>query len=275
LRLKPERLATVARSALALCRSGRPGTLPTLFGRHSLLGRLWRLCRDDVRRHTRRGAVVYRGMPPPRRLLAGLLPDETLRTELLPELCGLGDGLGAEIVQALLKSSPLTDLLEPARGELLFTLPLDLLKPARWLQEPKVARLLSRRYLELGLPKVGPVLGAGLIALLAHARAARAPISAELSTWLCLVSHLHLCVHVVAETVLPPPGAPPPLLDFYALFAALFVHRPELAMPPDVLSDALLRPQVERHVERCRALAGPTRIKRLAELLGEPHEPAA
>jgi len=278
-RLKPEDLLGVGRGALLLCRRASldavsaEAALDLVFGRHSLLGRLWELGRDDVRRSSRRGVQVYKGMRPPRRWLPGSdTPDEVQRVELLPELVGVASGLGAEVLRALLGKSPLTGLLEPVRGQLVPGLTLDWVAQAGWLRQKAVARVVVRRCLELGLHTAGPALASVLQELLASACSAAAEASPrrDLCTWLCLISHLHIVAHVLTEAALPGADSSTALLDFYGLFAALSVQRPDLAMPPDALADPLLRARLEQHAQRCRDLAGSARTRALAALLPNP-----
>jgi hypothetical protein len=271
-RLKPERLAGVAHEARRLCEQAGPAeseeapdtnmasALLPLYGRHSLLGPLWQLHLEEA--DAKAGGE--------KRPLGAKESATASRRPLLPELIDLCEGLGAQVLHGLLRGSPLTDLLQPIRADLSAALPLDLLSQARYLRLPAVARLLLRRYLELGLAAVGPVLVSEFIALLKQPAALCTPAARrDLGTWLCLFSHLHLLAHVVAELPLPAASSPPALLDFYALYAALLSRHPGLAMPEDVLADPLLRGQIELHQQRCRALCGPSRTRELSTLLGE------
>lgn len=277
-RLKPERLTALARATQSLAKAARlrltstspePHTL--LLSRHSLLGGLWALRRVDIQRTTASGPQLFRGVVPPRRWLpfGSDTPDESIETRIVPELLELCDGLGRSLVQALLQASPLTDLWEPLRLGLGLgsALPFGWLQHARWLRLPATARLLVRRYLELELPALAAALCPSLLSTLEQTTASSPPGQQRaLCTWLSLVSHLHLAAHVLAREALPQPSAQPALLDLYGLYAALFEQRPDLAMPPDVVSDPQLRPRVELHVQFCRERVGPTRTRALGEL---------
>jgi hypothetical protein len=281
-RLDEERLAVVARVALSLCAQATPDSAtapPTsvselLQGRHSLLGRLDTLGREDVQRKGAGGQAVqiYRGVAPPRRWL-GLsdAADEVKRTLVLPELLSACDGLGAELLRGLLFASPLTALLWLVQAAPQSAAPsLELFAQSGWLRFAPVARLVVRRCFELGLSVSGAALATRLMQEL-QTGAMDARRREGLSRWLCLLGHLHVTAHVIAENPLPPASSPSPLLDFYGLYAALYRQRPELMAPLSMLRDPLLRPRVKDHAQRCQTLAGPTRTRKLAELLGEPH----
>jgi hypothetical protein len=250
-RLKPEACGAVKRTAQTLAKKAElfaaAAELPTLLGRHSLLGRLLLLQRDDTRRKTRNGLEVYRGQPAPRRWLPfSEDDDEVLRVAVLPEL----ERLGNDVWQVILWGSPLTALLHPLCGLTI----VDVLQFGGWLAVPQVARLITRRYLELGLPAVGPVLSD----VLQHGLGA--PPQAACLAWVRLCSHLHLVAHILGGMALPAPSAAPELLGFYALFPALCAKRPELAAPPDVWSDPSLRLAVEQHAARCKGLVASSRV---------------
>lgn len=277
-RLKPERLLHIARHACRLCQEAKPDVeqievtsrLAVLYRRHSLLGRLWELHRQDVIRTRGNKIQLYRGVAPPRRVLGKEFEtDQVTQIRILPELAELGEGQGLQVLRAMLWASPLTDLLQPTRAGLpLADLPLDLLSHGPWLAQKPVARLLVRRYLQLGLFAVAPVLTALLVALLQPANAAlRASGRPELFIWLCLLGHLHLSAHVLAAQALPPADSAPALLDFYALYAAFFAQHPALSQPPDIKSNVQLFMQIEHHVQSCRDLGGSQRVHHFSELL--------
>lgn len=280
MRLRPDRLTALATTARAMARTARlhptgakagPDPDLLLLSRHSLLSVLWTLRRVDIQRTAAGGVQLFRGVAPPRRWIPlGSEPaDERFETPMLPELLGLCDGLGQDVVLALLWASPLTDLWEPARAGLSLggALPFGWLEQGRWLRLPATARLLVRRYLELDLPAVAAALCPPLLSTLAETTPASPPGQQRLlCTWLRLVSHLHLSAHVLAQSALPQPSAQPAALDLYGLYAALFEQRPDLAMPPDVVSDPQLRPRVELHVQRCRERVGSGRTRALGEL---------
>lgn len=277
-RLKPARLTALARATQSLAKAARlrltdpgPEADALLLSRHSLLGGLWSLRRLDIQRNSASGPQLFRGVAPPRRWLSlgSEPPDEHIETRIVPELLGLCDGLGRSVVQALLQASPLTDLWDPLRAGLglASALPFGWLEHARWLRLPATARLLVRRYLELELPAVAGALCPSLLSILEQTTPGSPPgRQRALCTWLSLVSHLHLTAHVLTRCPLPQPSAQPAVLDLYGLYAALFEQRPDLAMPPDVVSDPQLRPQVELHVQLCRERVGPTRTRALGEL---------
>lgn len=274
-RLQPEARVSILTAAQRLAEKAELtvdiAELAVLFGRHSLLSRLFLLKRDDTRRQTRSGVEVFKGQPAPRRWFAGDDDDEVLPVAVLPELGLLQNGLGTATLQALLRTSPLTALYQPLRS----VPPVELLPLGDWLGLPQVARLLTRRYLELGLPAVGPVLSGVLLTELA-----RPDFDSDLeevqrrAAWLCFLSHLHLVAHVLGGAALPTAGAAAETLDFYALFAAVHAARPALAAPPDARFDPSLRNAIAQHAARCQGLVGPSRVQKLLPLFarsGRPH----
>lgn len=278
-RLKPEARASVLAAAQRLAERAEltadPTELPVLLGRHSLLSRLFMLERDDTRRQTRSGVEVFKGQPAPRRWFSDDDDDEVLRIAVLPELAHLQNGLGTATLQALLRASPLTALYQPLRT----VPPVELLPLGGWLALPRVARLITRRYLELGLPAVGPVLSGALLASFVKpepdADAEQDPdADRHRAAWLCFLSHLHLVAHVVGGVALPTASAAAETLDFYALYAALHTGRPALAAPPDAHLDPSLRAAIAQHAARCQGLVGPSRVRKLLPLIapsGRPH----
>lgn len=269
-RLKPEARASLLATAQRLAEKAALSSeldvadMSTLFARHSLLSRLFLLKRDDTRRQTRNGVEVFKGQPAPRRWFSDDDDDEILRVMVLPELALLQNSLGTATLQALLSASPLTALYHPLRT----VPPVELLPFGGWLAVPQVARLLTRRYLELGLAAVGPVLSAALLASFEQA-----PVLPEQGedrqrvAWLCFLSHLHLVAHVVGGAALPTASSAAETLDFYALFAALHSARPSLAAPHDAHFDPSLRSAIAQHAAHCQGLVGPSRVQKLLPLI--------
>ena len=124
--------------------------------RHTVVGRLFDLQRDDVVLDTWLMLYHFRGQEPPRSLrrFPGVrrvreqhqrvrwVADERL-SEAQIELC-----------ERLLRASPLTDLLTPARPRPAFAWP-PLVEYLRW---RPLCRLICQRYLEMGLAQVSPPL---------------------------------------------------------------------------------------------------------------------
>lgn len=238
-----------------------------LLLRHALLEPLFRLRRHDVRRPTWLGETVEQGVP---RARLPAEPGENLKNPLCwPELLRVVDGQGEQGLQALLSASPLTALWQlqlsvspspqDAAAELCTYTPL--------LQRRSLARLLCRRFVELGLPTVAQALSAPLGQLLRQAESEprRRP---DLTSWLALVSHLHWLSFIVfadqtALTVALPEGATP----FFALFASLWAGFPQLAIPADVAGDASLYRRAQAHAERCRAAVPPIVLVQLQQRL--------
>jgi hypothetical protein len=253
-----ERLATEARC---------DAYAAELLLRHALLEPLFRLRRHDVRRPTWLGETVEQGVP---RARLPAEPGENLKNPLCwPELLQVVDGQGEQALQALLSASPLTALWqlqlslspspEDAAAKLCTYTPL--------LQRRSLARILCRRFVELGLPMVAQALSGPLGQLLRQAESEprRRP---DLTSWLALVSHLHWLSFIVfadqtALTVALPEGATP----FFALFASLWAGFPQLAIPADVAGDAALYPRAQAHAERCRAAVPPIVLVQLQQRL--------
>ena len=234
-----------------------------LLGRHSLLGGVFKLWRADTRAPTLWGEREYRGMmPPPQRLRALLgraqraLPARR-RVQLLPEL--LVQPESEATLRGLLAGSPLTALLPPAGSGLMP----ELGPQAAWLRVPLVARLVVARYLALGPEAAVAAAGSAVGALLQNRR--RELPSGDLMTLLCLVSHLHLCRALAAQS-LPTADTSEEALISYALYAVAAERWPLLSAPHDVLSDARLGPRYNGYVQACRAAAGPARLQALDEL---------
>jgi hypothetical protein len=153
---RSSRLRQVVAFTLGLLELPRPKDGAEAVARHTLLGRLLELQREDVVLDTWLMIYNFRGQSPPRSLqrFPGLrrvreqrnrvswIADEQLgRVQL--DLCG-----------DLLRVSPLTDLLSPLRPRPDFAwAPL-----ADYLSSAPLSRLVCQRYLEMGLPQVGPSL---------------------------------------------------------------------------------------------------------------------
>src|SRR5262249_23577959 len=156
-----------------------------------------------------------------------------------------------QLVQSLLRASPLTDLLEPLRLDPA----LDLDGPARWLADPEIARAVADRWLQLGLAQVSPPVTAAVLRLFErkhpHARLA-----------LSFVCHLQLLVLISSR-----PGAPgerlpemqaqaqaqPALRELFGLFAA--AQRAGIGRPADVARDPRLAEAVDDYATACAQIA--------------------
>lgn len=239
-----------------------------LAARHSLLHHLFDLGRDDVRVSFWAGKREFRGAEPPSRLLKWAdvrrVREERWRVTVAGE--AMADPLYKPIVAALLASSPLTDLFEPARLEPRF----DLLPLARWLRQPSLARAVADRWLSMGLPQVAGAYTAALMALY-NEKDPRARLAARTATaFACHVQLLGLLGRKSAtderEHLIELQGlvqAQPGLRDFYGLFAA--AQRVGLGRPPDVARDRRLAYEVDAYSAACATLVGPDR---LVELIG-------
>ncbi len=238
-----------------------------LAERHSILHHLFDLGRDDVRVSFWVGKREFRGAEPPARLLrwpdVRRVREERWRVTIAGE--ATSDALLKPIIAALLTSSPLTDLFEPARLEPRF----DLLPLAHWLRQPAVARAVADRWLAAGLHEVAGAYTAGLMALY-NDKEPRARNAARTATAFgCHVQLLGLLSkrpltereHLVELQGLV--QAQPGLRDFFGLFAA--AQRVGLGRPPDVARDARLRADVDAYAAACAALVG---HERLIELIG-------
>jgi hypothetical protein len=187
--------------------------------------------------------------------------EERWRVSLIAEV--FGDPLQRDLVIALLRASPLTDLFEPLRLDP----PLELRANARWLQSPEVARAVLDRWLGLGLGQVaGPVMTALLQIYLA--RDAEAPTVKLLTRFAC---HLHLCRLLERSGGGPLTelqalaAAQPAVRDFVGLFAA--AQRLGLGRPDDVDVTSRLSKQIDAYAASCATLCGSARVTELEALL--------
>lgn len=235
--------------------------------RHALIEPLFRLRRHDVQRKTWLSESIDRG-----------LDDAHLPAEadgvLVNTLCWLElplvvEGQGERALQELLAASPLTTLwqlrLPPAiAGAAAVS---ELRQHAPLLRRRYLARILCRRYVELGLSTVAEALSAPLLALLQQA--VRDPEARQDAlTWLGVVAHLHWLAFIlfpdrVGFTSALPEGETP----FFALFASLWATSPGLVMPADLAGDSGLHARAGAHAERCRAVVPPILLQHLQQLL--------
>jgi hypothetical protein len=240
-----------------------------LADRHSMLHHLFDLGRDDVRVSFWVGRREFKGAEPPARLLKWptlrRVREERWRVGIVGE--AMADTLQRPIVAQLLRSSPLTDLLEPARLEPRF----DLLPLVRWLRLPVIARAVADRYLGLGLEKVGSAWTAALMALYNEKDVRARPAARTATAFAC---HLQLLSLVGAharperEHLLSLQGivqAQPGLRDFFGLFAA--AQRAGVGRPLDIARDRRLQAEVDAYTAACAQLVGPDRLHELTGLL--------
>lgn len=238
-----------------------------LLLRHALLEPLFRLRRQDVQRKTWLGQSIERGVDDAH------LPAEgdglLVSTLCWPELPLVVEGQGERALQALLAASPLTALwqlrLPPAIAGAAGAA--ELRRHAPLLRRRHLARILSRRYVELGLPTVAEALSAPLLALLQQAVTDPEARPAAL-TWLGVVAHLHWLAFILFPdsagfTSALPEGETP----FFALFASLWAISPTLVMPADLAGDSGLHARAGAHAERCRAVVPPILLQHLQQLL--------
>lgn len=123
-----------------------------LVARHTLLGMLPELHRQDVEVRFWAGKRTYLGQEPPTRLtrwksVRGVREHRQHVRWIDTEL---SDGQ-KQLLEHLLRHSPLTDLLAPARAYPTF----EWMPVARYLADPLVCRLVCHFYLERGLERVG------------------------------------------------------------------------------------------------------------------------
>jgi hypothetical protein len=240
-----------------------------LAERHSMLHHLFDLGRDDVRVSFWVGKREFRGAEPPARLLKWpelrRVREERWRVAVASE--AMSDARERPIIVALLRASPLTDLLEPSRLEPRF----DLLPLAPWLRQPAIARAVADRYLSAGLSQIGGAFAAALMALYndkdprarSHSRTATA-----FACHLQLLSLIGKKPQSEREHLLELQGivqAQPGLRDFYGLFAA--AQRAGFGRPSDVARDPRLRAEVDAYASACAALVGHDRLLELGGVM--------
>jgi len=241
-----------------------------LAERHSMLHHMFDLGRDDVRASFWVGKREFHGAEPPSRLLKWpelrRVREERWRVTIVGE--AMADPLMKPIVTAMLASSPLTDLFEPARLEPRF----DLLPLARWLKLPEIARAVADRWLGAGLSQIAGAYTAALMTLY-NEKEPRARQAARTATQfachvqlLALVSKRPLSEREHLMELQGLVQAQPGLRDFFGLFAA--AQRVGLGRPPDLGRDARLRADVDAYTAACAALVGPERLVELVGIMG-------
>jgi hypothetical protein len=235
--------------------------------RHALLEPLFRLQRRDIRRKTWLSETLERGVERARQPPGG--DGLSLDTLCWLELPLVVDGGGTEALGALLAASPLTALWQLRAAPALPTeaSPMELRRHAPLLRRRYLCRIVCRRFLDLGLPRVAEALSAPLLGLLRQA-VTDPDARRDARTWLGLVSHLHwlsfiLFADSAGFTAAIPEGETP----FFALFSSLWTAFPELALPADVAADAALAERARAHAERCRAAVPALLLQHLQQLL--------
>lgn len=247
-----------------------------LVARHTLLHQLADLSRHDVRITFWAGRREFHGQNPPARLTAWRslrrVTEERFTVPCLAELAGDPLG-GGEAVRTLLAASPVTNLLDPLRGEPYFELrggaDDDVLPVAPGvcavLGDASLCRLVVNHWLELGIERTGAAFAQALLGCLGRRRD-----DSLYPRLLMLLGHLHLCVVVAgpaarAELLRTATHSSPGLRDFCALFAALWHTAPRLATPPDLPRNAALFHAAAEHQRACAEIVA---ADRLAELRG-------
>jgi len=265
--LVSDRPSAFAESEQAAAAAGRDAQI---LMRHALAEPLFRLQRLDRRRRTWLGEQIDRGVSAPVGRTASAGEDGLELTSLCwLELPLVGGGQGTQVLGALLAASPLTALWYPrppsavvGQGQAL-----DLRQLAPLLRRRHLGRIVSRRYLALGLSAVAQVLSGPLVALLGQA-AADDDARRDLKTWLGLLSHLHWLSYVVFPSSSGLTAAiPESETPFFALFASLWLSAPQLARPPDLAVDSPLYQRAAAHAENCRAAVPPIVVSHLQGLL--------
>jgi hypothetical protein len=269
--VRRRRLRDLARWSAALVESlPRPGDAVQLAARHSMLHHLFDLGRDDVRVSFWAGRREFKGAEPPSRLLkwqaVRRVREERWRVSVVAEAAG--DTEQRAVVNALLHASPLTDLLEPVRTDPSF----NLRTLAPWLRDPRIARAVADRWLQLGFPHLGPSLTQSLLALYAERGAAAA---ARLATrFFCHLHLLRLLERPLADgpaIVREAQGGP--LRDFFGLFAA--AQRTGLGRPDDVARDEKLNKSIDAYAAACVNVCGSARVIELEALMARGTQEAA
>lgn len=269
--VRKNRLRRVARFAAKAVALDAPASDEALVARHTVVHHLFDLGRDDVRVSFWAGRREYRGAEPPARLLkwreVRRVREERWRVSILTE--AVTDTTQRDLVLAILRASPLTDLFEPQRLDP----PLDLAPLAGWIRRPTVARAVIDRWLSLGVSQIAGPLTVALVALCNQKGRA-----AEARVWASFAAHLHLC-WLLAQPLTDPPPDPARLVpqlhtqaagqpagrDYFGLFAA--AQRVGVGRPPDAGRDPRLARLIDAYAAACATVCGAPRVLELEGVL--------
>lgn len=273
-----ERLASATRTLLHLPPARSP---EALIARHTVLARITEIVRTDVEVRFWAGRRAFHGQIPPRRLTA--LP-ALRRVEQRPSQVRWIDtpllARQVTLLGLLLRRSPLTDLLTPARPEPEF----DWLQAAAPLGQPAIARLVAHDYLARGLETVGPPLARAFWHLVARTRVllrsgagervARCRHAIGLAVGMVQYLYAARCM-VEAPAVLATPAT-----DWRAVLPSVLVagDRCGLLAPPERLGDGAVAERMAALVAATAAALGEMveeLTARLARAAGTPDDPPA
>jgi len=269
--VRKSKLARVAEWSVNLVEShGPPEDAAHLVARHTLLQHLFDLGRDDVRVSFWAGRRDFRGSEPPSRLYRWgkmrRVREERTRVQLVGEFLNDQGHRQQALLEALLHASPLTDLLDPVRGEPT----LDFEGSARWLAEPLIARAVADRWLALGLSQIAQP---ATNALLALCQRKKVSVEARLSTeFLCHLQLLGLLsrrgttdVDRLRTEMFSQAQTQPAMRELFGVFAAAGILG--LQRPGDLGRDARLLRLVDDYAAVCATVVGQPRILELQAAL--------
>lgn len=252
-----------------------------LLARHALLHNLFDLTRVDITLSWWTGSAKFFGQQPPRRLTRwrGVRRvSEDRATARYTDL--LGDPDVESVIAALLRLTPLTDLLSDPRGG----------PSVEWedavvaLRDAELARAVAYRALPLDADPDRAVAAPARFALSFERMVERRPDPADARCVAAFLVHLNALI-AVAEARDPDPNAPSALLTavlaperaarrprglttFFAMPAALQRVAPGLATPPGVAEDARVQARWQRHRAQVADAVGEAVIDTLATRLG-------
>jgi len=269
--VRKSKLGRIAEWSVNLVDSlGPPEDAAQLVSRHTLLGHLFDLGRDDVHLTFWAGRRDFRGSEPPSRLYrwskVRRVREERTRVQLVGEFLNDQGHRQQALLEALLRASPLTDLLEPQRSEPA----LDLEGPARWLGEPVIARAVAERWLEQGLAQIALPATTALLAL-----CQRKGVAVEARLVAQFLSHLQLLwllgrrgpvdIERLRTELFSQAQTQPAMRELYGLFAASAALG--LQRPGDLGRDRRLARLVDDYAAICSAVVGGPRILELQAAL--------
>jgi len=257
------KLERVRRFTAELLELPPPASGEEAVARHTLVGNLLELSRVDVKLDTWAMVYSFRGMEPPQRLKRwpGLRRVSEQRRTVRWLADEPLDDVQQALVWGLLRRSPLTDLLMPARPRPAFAW-LPVVDYLRW---QLLARLVAQRYLELGLDQVGPTLARAFWALVrgeGSAATGGQPGAARrdaVRTALGLITHLHAAACLTGPLELGIDPAEPG-----ASLAVVLAAAAECGALPE--REALGAPEVAERVQQIIAGCAPVGTQVIDEL---------